>query len=133
MSRSCVAHGHCALLSQGPCVCVLGFQCSHALILLTCVHQATQHGTFAQSMQDDAGQHLPACHSMCATEQNLQPHSATAHHMPLLAVSMAACLCMTDASNLMSMVVVGLLDSLLGCSTKWADTLQDQHKWDEGR
>jgi hypothetical protein len=35
---------------------------------------------------------------------------------------------MTVASNFMSMVVVGLLDSLLGCSTKWADTLQQGHR-----
>lgn len=47
-------------------------------------------------------------------------------HKPLLAASMAACLCMTDASNFMRMVVVGLLDSLEGCSTKWADTLWAQ-------
>lgn len=54
-------------------------------------------------------------------------------HKPRFAASIAACRCMTVASNFMSIVVVGLLLLLLGCSTKCADTLQKKGGWGRER
>lgn len=105
----------------------VGMTSTLTLLSYDCVQGARTAATTQVAQQHKATP--PAQHSMRWQQTRPQlTQGSCCPHMPLFAASMAACLCMTVASNLMSMVVVGLLDSLLGCSTKWADTLEDKHK-----